>query len=193
MLLQIPNLTLATLPSNHDIRHLLRQILSLANEAGERQRTPLAMSQKIAQHLYKTPSQMGREIYVALLDQLCHSFEEVAKEVIPWLVESEDEVCQFRSRSWPTLTVPPLSGNTTSQSPLPCFAVVLSLCPSRTSRRQTSCSLTPRLRCKTLLRAWFANVWSLIRPWHPKPSLPTRLGRSCSCLRLAARLRSAYQ
>lgn len=53
------------------------------------------MSQKIVQLLYKTPSQLGREIYVALLDQLCHSFEDVAKEAITWLVYAEDEVSQY--------------------------------------------------------------------------------------------------
>lgn len=55
------------------------------------------MSQKIVQLLYKTSSQLGREIYVALLDQLCHSFEEVAKEAITWLLYAEDEVCNLSS------------------------------------------------------------------------------------------------
>lgn len=50
------------------------------------------MSQKIVQLLYKTTSQLGREMYVALLDQLCHSFEDVAKEAINWLIYAEDEV-----------------------------------------------------------------------------------------------------
>ena len=44
------------------------------------------------QLLYKTSSQLGRGIYVALLDQLCHSFEGVAKEAITWLLYAEDEV-----------------------------------------------------------------------------------------------------
>lgn len=93
MVQQIPHASLATLPPNHDMRHILRQILSLANEPGNRQRQiPHNMSQKLAQLLYKTPSQLGREIYVALLEQLCRTFDEVAKEVIPWLVESDDEV-----------------------------------------------------------------------------------------------------
>ena len=51
------------------------------------------MSQKTVQLLYKTSTQLGREIYVALLEQLCHSFEEVAKEAINWLIYAEDEVC----------------------------------------------------------------------------------------------------
>lgn len=94
IMIQLPVQSLAALPSNHDIRHLLRQILYLANEAVDRQRTPLMMSQKIVQLLYKTPSQLGREVFVALLDQLCHTFEDVAKEAITWLLYAEDEVSQ---------------------------------------------------------------------------------------------------
>ena len=84
--------SLALLPPNHDIRHLVRQILFLAAEVADRDRTPLIMSQKIVQLLYKTPSQLGREVYVALLDQLCRSFEDVGKEALPWLIYAEDEV-----------------------------------------------------------------------------------------------------
>ena len=58
------------------------------------------MSQKIVQLMYKTTSQLGREIYVAILDQLCHVFEEVAKEAISWLIYSDDEV-GFRSDKLP--------------------------------------------------------------------------------------------
>lgn len=97
-MIQLPVQSLAALPSNHDIRHLLRQILYLANEAVDRQRTPLMMSQKIVQLLYKTPSQLGREVFVALLDQLCHTFEDVAKEAITWLLYAEDEVSQSFGR-----------------------------------------------------------------------------------------------
>lgn len=92
VMVQLPIQSLAALPPNHDIRHLVRQILFLAAESIDRHRTPLLMSQKIVQLLYKTPSQLGREVYVALLDQLCHSFEDVAKEAITWLLYAEDEV-----------------------------------------------------------------------------------------------------
>ena len=95
IMMQLPVQSLAALPSNHDIRHLLRQILYLANDAVDRQRTPLMMSQKIVQLLYKTPSQLGREVFVALLDQLCHTFEDVAKEAITWLLYAEDEVSRL--------------------------------------------------------------------------------------------------
>lgn len=74
---------------------MVRQVLYIAAESVDHHRTPLLMSQKIVQLLYKTSSQLGREIYVALLDQLCHSFEEVAKEAITWLLYAEDEVCNL--------------------------------------------------------------------------------------------------
>jgi CCR4-NOT transcription complex subunit 1 len=92
VVLQYPTQALAALPSNHDIRHLVRQIMLLADEAGDRERTPLMMSQKIVQLLYKTSSPLGREVYVAVLDQLCRNFENVAKEAITWLLYAEDEV-----------------------------------------------------------------------------------------------------
>jgi CCR4-NOT transcription complex subunit 1 len=89
---QLPYQSLSALPPNHDLRHLVRQILFLATDSIDRRQTPLAMSQKVVQLLYKTTSQLGREIYVAILDQFCHSFEDVAKEAITWLIYSEDEV-----------------------------------------------------------------------------------------------------
>ena len=91
-MLQYPNQSLISLPANHDIRHLVRQIMLLADEAADRERTPLMMSQKIVQLLFKTNSPLGREVYVALLDQLCRSFDDVAKEAITWLLYAEDEV-----------------------------------------------------------------------------------------------------
>src|ERR1700753_1537335 len=80
VMIQLPVQSLAALPPNHDVRHLIRQILFLAGQAAERQRTPLLMSQKIVQLLYKTASQLGREVYTTLLDQLCRTFDDVAKE-----------------------------------------------------------------------------------------------------------------
>ena len=62
------------------------------------------MSQKIVQLMYKTTSQLGREIYVAILDQLCHAFEEVAKEAISWLIYSDDEVSFNPDKLWMPLT-----------------------------------------------------------------------------------------
>ena len=92
MLTTIPVQSLAALPPTHGIRQGLRQILFLAADSMESPRTALQISQKIVQLLYKTPTQLGREIYVTLLDQLCRSFENVAKEAINWLIYAEDEV-----------------------------------------------------------------------------------------------------
>ncbi|KAJ7093160.1 Not1-domain-containing protein [Mycena epipterygia] len=91
VMVQLPVQSLSSLPSNHDLRHLVRQIMFLAAESTDRNRTPLLMSQKIVQLLYKTQSQLGREVYVALLEQLCQAFEDVAKEAITWLLYAEDE------------------------------------------------------------------------------------------------------
>jgi CCR4-NOT transcription complex subunit 1 len=93
VLIQLPMQSLAALPPNHDVRHIVRQILYLAAESSDRHRTPLLMSQKIVQLLYKTSQQLTREVYVVLLDQLCRTFEDVAKEAITWLIYADDEVC----------------------------------------------------------------------------------------------------
>ena len=94
-LIQLPVQSLAALPPNHDVRHIVRQILYLAAESSDRHRTPLLMSQKIVQLLFKTSQQLTREVYVVLLDQLCRTFEDVAKEAITWLIYADDEVCFF--------------------------------------------------------------------------------------------------
>ncbi|KNZ75310.1 General negative regulator of transcription subunit 1 [Termitomyces sp. J132] len=81
----------SALPANPDIRLIVAQILTLANEAGDRQRTPLMISQKIVQLLYKTSSQLGRDVYVTLLGRLCSMFDDVEREALTWLLYAEDE------------------------------------------------------------------------------------------------------
>lgn len=61
-------------------------------DGADRVGTPLYISQKLVQQLYKTPSQLGREIYAAMLKDLCNNFEDVEKEAVNWLIHSEDEV-----------------------------------------------------------------------------------------------------
>ena len=82
---------MSLVPPNHEIRTIVHRILAIAIESGDRLRTPLIMSQKIVQHLYKTGTQLGREIYVTLLEQLCQTYDEVAREAINWLISAEDE------------------------------------------------------------------------------------------------------
>ncbi|KAG2128353.1 uncharacterized protein EDB93DRAFT_1268453 [Suillus bovinus] len=82
----VPIQSLAALPPNHDLRRFFQQILFVVASSIDHNRTPLHMSQKIVQLLYKSSSQLGREIYAALLDQPCRTFEDVAKEPITWLL-----------------------------------------------------------------------------------------------------------
>lgn len=89
---QFPHQSLTALPSNHDIRVLYHRVLALAEESVEKNRTPLMISQKVVQMLYKTPSQLGREVYVAILKALCEAFDEVSSEAITWFLYAEDEV-----------------------------------------------------------------------------------------------------
>ena len=98
-------------------------IARLADEAADRERTPLMMSQKIVELLYKTNSPLGREVYVALLDQLCRSFEDVAKEAITWLLYAEDEV-RIAIYTSDVLFLYRCSANSTCQLPLHCCEVV---------------------------------------------------------------------
>jgi CCR4-NOT transcription complex subunit 1 len=93
---QLPVQSLSLLPPNHDIRHLVRQILYIASEAADRHRTPLLISQKIVQLLFKAQSQLGRDIYVAVLESLCATFDDVGKEAITWLLYAEDDVSGSR-------------------------------------------------------------------------------------------------
>lgn len=92
---QMPASALSTPSSTPDLRVPVRQILFIAAESTDRVRTPLLISQKIVQLLYKTNVQLARDIYVMLLDQLCHAFDEVAKEAITWLIYADDEVGLF--------------------------------------------------------------------------------------------------
>ncbi|KZT20259.1 Not1-domain-containing protein [Neolentinus lepideus HHB14362 ss-1] len=91
ILTQMPVQSLASLPPNHEIREILRAILFVTRESVDRERTPILTSQKIVQFLYRADSQLGREVYVALLDQLCRSFEDVAREAITWLIYAKDD------------------------------------------------------------------------------------------------------
>jgi CCR4-NOT transcription complex subunit 1 len=65
--------------------------MQLANES-DRNRTPLLISQKIVQALYKTVTQLGREVFVALLDTLFATYPDVQHEALTWLIYADDEV-----------------------------------------------------------------------------------------------------
>lgn len=84
--------TLSTVPPNHELHSLVPFLRTILQECTDRLRAPLLMSQKIVQLLYKTPSQVGRDVYVTLLKELCKEYAEVKKEATNWLIFAEDEV-----------------------------------------------------------------------------------------------------
>ena len=98
---QAPFPTLNSLPPNSDIRQISRRMLSLALGTTDRARTPITLTQRLVQNLYKATTALGREVYCALLQSLCEAFEHVRAEAIPWLIYSEDE----RKLSNPAVTV----------------------------------------------------------------------------------------
>lgn len=87
-----PSQTAAALSPSHEISLLIRQVLLVVTQAVDREETALAFSQKVVQLLYKAPSQLGREVYVALLDRLCNASPQVSREATEWLLYAEDEV-----------------------------------------------------------------------------------------------------
>jgi hypothetical protein len=72
---------LVALPPNHEVRHAVRQILYLGAESSGRHHTPLLMSQKVVQLLYKTSQQLTREVYVVILDQLCRTLKALQRKL----------------------------------------------------------------------------------------------------------------
>ncbi|GJJ12464.1 hypothetical protein Clacol_006706 [Clathrus columnatus] len=86
-----PGPSLSIVPPNHELRQYGRQIIHIAAQSMSPEDQALTFSQKIVQLLFKIPSQIGREIYVLILDQLCRAFPKVAKEAIDWLLNAEDD------------------------------------------------------------------------------------------------------
>ncbi|KAK0539323.1 CCR4-NOT core subunit cdc39 [Tilletia horrida] len=75
----------------HEIRALVRQIQVLATQSSNRDDTALAFSQKIVQLIYKSESDLAREVYIVLLERLFELSLKVVKEVTAWLVYADDE------------------------------------------------------------------------------------------------------
>ncbi|KAG8856743.1 hypothetical protein FRB96_006246 [Tulasnella sp. 330] len=78
-------------PSANEVQSFIRQVLQIAGRSVERDETALAFSQKTVLLLFKTTIQLGRELYVLLLQKLCETWPKVAKEAIDWLLFAEDE------------------------------------------------------------------------------------------------------
>ncbi|KAK4047791.1 CCR4-NOT core subunit cdc39 [Microbotryomycetes sp. JL201] len=91
LLAQDPNQALARVPAQAEIRQVMNQVLEVASKSSARDETALACSQKVVQLLYRSTSSLAREVFTALLEQLCTLSVKVAREVMAWLVYAEDE------------------------------------------------------------------------------------------------------
>ena len=83
--------TLSTLPSTHFVRQVLPHLNELILQSTHRDETVLLIAQKTVQLLYKTGTDLAREVWVAVLEQLCEQSSRVAREVTAWLMYAEDE------------------------------------------------------------------------------------------------------
>lgn len=87
-----PETSLAQLTSEHPISVLLTQILSVASRSLLKDQVVLKTSQMAVSALFTlTDSQLGREVFCFLLDKLCELSATTAKEVVLWLIYSDDE------------------------------------------------------------------------------------------------------
>lgn len=101
------------------MQNFIRQVLQTSTRSVERDETALAFSQKTVLLLFKTTIQLGRELYVLLLQKLCETWPNVAKEATDWLLYAEDEVSHYRQKCAELVTDCIMSrrGSSTSQSP----------------------------------------------------------------------------
>ncbi|KAI8355165.1 CCR4-Not complex component, Not1-domain-containing protein [Blakeslea trispora] len=80
-----------SLPMQHDIVVLIRQIPLLASSSFDKTEAARMFAQKVVQLLYKSETQLGREVYVVLLERLCDISPNVSALVTSWLTHADDE------------------------------------------------------------------------------------------------------
>lgn len=81
----------SSLPMNHDIILIVRQIPVLAMSSFDKTDAARTFAQKVVQLLYKSETQLGRETYVVLLERLCDVSPNVGALVTSWLTHADDE------------------------------------------------------------------------------------------------------
>lgn len=79
------------LPPMHNIRMIIRQIPHLALASFDKVEAARTFAQKVVQLLYKSDTQLAREMYVVLLEQLCEVSPSVGTLVTQWLTHADDE------------------------------------------------------------------------------------------------------
>ncbi|TPX41510.1 hypothetical protein SeLEV6574_g06049 [Synchytrium endobioticum] len=84
-------MTLASLPPQHELRTALKAVPSLVTQAYQREEAALLFSQRVVQLLYKTESNLAREMYIVLLERLFELSKTAAKEVNAWLLYADEE------------------------------------------------------------------------------------------------------
>lgn len=100
-------------PADHEIHATLRQVPIVAARSYAKDETTLSFSQKVVQLLYRSETQLAREVFVALLQRLCDVATKVAKEVTAWLIYAPDEVSAiFQARPRHRLTSPHSASST---------------------------------------------------------------------------------
>ncbi|KAI9257630.1 CCR4-Not complex component, Not1-domain-containing protein [Sporodiniella umbellata] len=83
--------TFSVLPLQHDIVTLVNQIPLLAMSSFDKAEAARTFAQKVVQLLYKSEVQLGREVYVILLERLCEVSPNVGALVTSWLTHADDE------------------------------------------------------------------------------------------------------
>lgn len=85
--------SLNAIPSDNIVQRVVRQLPAVAARSVTKDDTTLTYSQKIVQMLYRSESALARQVFVALLQQLCELVSKVHKDVSNWLIYAPDEVC----------------------------------------------------------------------------------------------------
>ncbi|KAI8855140.1 CCR4-Not complex component, Not1-domain-containing protein, partial [Chytridium lagenaria] len=85
------NVTISTLPQHHDLRTLLRQIVSFFAQSLTRDEWLLVILQKIVRHMFSSDNKLLRDCYVVLLERLLDMSKRASREFSSWFLYSEDE------------------------------------------------------------------------------------------------------
>ncbi|KAI9280718.1 CCR4-Not complex component, Not1-domain-containing protein [Sporodiniella umbellata] len=81
----------SAIPHQHDIFTVIHQIPLLAMASFDKAEAARTFAQKVVQLLYKCDTQLGREVYVVLLERLCEVSPNVGVLVTSWLTHADDE------------------------------------------------------------------------------------------------------
>lgn len=95
IILQNPKVSLSTLPPNHEIVTLVRQIIVAATQFTVRDELAVWFAQKLVNLLYASEIVLAIEIYIILLEKICELSKLVSKEFTTWLLYSDDQVSYY--------------------------------------------------------------------------------------------------